>query len=359
MKSWYSIKAQGDNVEIDIFDEIGFWGITAKDFINDLKRYPDAKNISLRINSYGGEVFDGVAIYNALKRHPANVTVVVYGIAASIASIIAMAGDKVIMPENTYMFVHDPLALVVGDADDMRDMADALDKIAAGLIASYVAKSGKDEKQVKKWMAEDTWFTAQEALDAGLADEVTSAVKIAANATLSRFKNLPEPLKPFASEDPEPSPEPEPDPAPAPDPAPEPDPAPAPAEDAAKAAAENAKQIVAECAKAGIPEAASEFLEKGLSAADVQARLADAPKIRARAAAAIGAGLKLDADRINAAIRAGKTVNEFADELFDLLLAKQGQDIDNKITPEGERRDTGKPKLQSAAQIYELRRKRK
>ncbi len=354
MKTWYSIKAQGDNIEIDIFDEIGFWGITAKDFINDLKRYPDAKSITLRINSYGGEVFDGVAIYNALKRHPANVTVVVYGIAASIASIIAMAGDKVIMPENTYMFVHDPLALVVGDADDMRDMADALDKIAAGLIASYVAKTGAEEKQVKKWMAEDTWFTAAEAKEAGLADEVTTAVKIAANASLARFKNLPDPLKPLANDDPAP----EPTPAADPDPAVDPDPAPS-ADDAAKAAADNAKHIVQLCTDAGIPDAAADFLAKDMSAGDVKARLADAPKIRARAQAAIGMGVKLEPARINAAIKAGKTAGEFADELLDLVLAKQGPDIDNKIGPEGERPNgAGAAKVVNIAEIYRKRNQR-
>src|SRR5262249_43624600 len=155
----------------------------------------------VRINSYGGEVFDGIAIYNALKRHSASIEVVVYGVAASIASVIAMAGDKVVMPENTFMFIHDPLALVIDDADDMRDMADALDKIAAGLIASYVSKSGKEEKEVKKWMAEDRWFTAADAKEAGLADEVTSPIKIAANANLSRFKNLPPSLKPLSAGD--------------------------------------------------------------------------------------------------------------------------------------------------------------
>ena len=90
-------------------------------------------------------------------------TVEVYGIAASIASIIAMAGDKVIMPANTFMFIHDPLAIVIGDAADMRDMADSLEKIAAALQSTYMVKTGKSEKEVQKWMSEDTWFSAQEA----------------------------------------------------------------------------------------------------------------------------------------------------------------------------------------------------
>lgn len=346
MKSWYTIKAQGDNVEIDIFDEIGFWGVNAKDFITDLKRYPDASAITLRINSYGGEVFDGVAIYNALKRHPANVTVVVYGVAASIASVIAMAGDRVIMPENTYLFIHDPLALVVGDADDMRDMAEALDKIAAGLVASYVAKSGKDQDEVKKWMTEDTWFTAAEALDAGLADEVTSAVKIAANANMQRFKNLPDPLKPLAQD-------PQPEPAPEPEPEPTPEPETPTAEEAAKAATERAAEIVSLCTKAGVADAAADYLSSGLTVDNVKAKLADAAKIRARCVAA-----KLP-ERANAYIKAGMSVGEVANELFDVILARQGPEIDNKIGPEGERHSGPPAQVINIADIYRKRNQRK
>jgi ATP-dependent Clp endopeptidase proteolytic subunit ClpP len=331
-KTWYSIKAQnGGEIEIDIFDEIGFWGVTAKDFITDLKKYPDAKSITLRLNSYGGEVFDGVAIYNALKRHPANLTVVVYGVAASIASVIAMAGDRVVMPENTYLFVHDPLALVIGDAADMRDMADALDKIAAGLISSYVAKTGQDASQIRKWMNEDTWFTAAEALAAGLADEVTSAVKIAANATLSRFKNLPAPLDSLLMVEEENDPDKEEIkdseemgtvPAPSAREA-----GPSPHEIRAQAE-KSAKEIVSLCAKAGIADAAASFLDSGLGVDDVRAKLADADKIRARCAAA-----KLS-ERANGYIKAGMSVGEVANDLFDVLIARQGPEIDNKLGPD-------------------------
>jgi ATP-dependent Clp protease, protease subunit len=194
MKTWFSIKnlkTAAGSAEIDIFDEIGYGGIRAGDFLRELRGLGDVKNIKLRINSPGGEVFDGIAIYNALRRHPAQITVEVYGIAASIASIIAMAGDRVVMPANTFMFVHDPLALVVGDADDMRQMADSLEKIASSLIQAYVEKTGKGEDEVKKWMADDTWFTAAEALEAGLADEVIEEQQIAAFFDLRRFHNAP------------------------------------------------------------------------------------------------------------------------------------------------------------------------
>lgn len=342
MKTWYSIKAQGQNeAVIDIFDIIGYWGISARDFIDDLKRLGDSiQNIRVRINSDGGEVFDGIAIYNALKRHPANVTVEVYGIAASIASIIAMAGDKIVMPANTFMFIHDPLAIVIGDSEDMKSMADTLDKIASALQSTYMVKSGKSEKEVKKWMNEDTWFSAEEALAAGLADEVTDAVKMAANANLGKFKNLPEGLKPFASEDVivpdnrDPStssgrtatnPNTNTDTNTSSDTSTVPAPTP---EELTAAAEKCARDILAECTRAGVPEAATSFLDRGLSADEVKAKLADADKVRARCLAA-----KLP-DRANNYIKAGMTAKEVADDLFDVLIARQGPEIDGKFGPE-------------------------
>src|SRR5262245_51278548 len=115
MKTWYSIQAKkAGSAEIVIFDEIGVWGITAKAFYDELKALGDIREIMLRVNSPGGDVFDGLAIYNMLKSHKARVNVTIDGIAASIASIIAMAGDHITMPGNTFMFVHDPLAIVIG-----------------------------------------------------------------------------------------------------------------------------------------------------------------------------------------------------------------------------------------------------
>lgn len=344
MKTWYSIKAQNENEAlIDIFDLIGYWGISARDFISDLKGLGgNVQNIRVRINSDGGEVFDGIAIYNALKRHQANVTVEVYGIAASIASIIAMAGDKVIMPANTFMFIHDPLAVVIGDADDMRDVADSLEKIAGALQSTYMVKTGKSEEDVKKWMNSDTWFTAQEALDAGLADEVTDAVKMAASANIGKFKNLPEALKALAEETPVTDPPPE---VPAEEAAPEATAPPSEPEKteeeisaaATQAANKRAQEILDACTKAGVPEAASEFLNRGLSADEVKAKLADANKIRARCAAA-----KVP-ERANGYIKAGMSVKEVADDLFDVLIARQGPEIDGRLSPQGFLGATHKP----------------
>lgn len=181
-KSWYSVNAKAGQTaaEISIFDEIGFWGVTASSFIADLKKI-DAKELTVLVNSPGGSVFDGLAIYNALRQHPANVTVKVMGVAASAASFIAMAGDKIVMPENAFMMVHNPMGGVFGNADEMREWADTLDKIAASLVGIYVARTGKSEDEVKALLDAETWLTANEAVELGFADEVLPEMKVAAS----------------------------------------------------------------------------------------------------------------------------------------------------------------------------------
>lgn len=197
--TWFAMQPTAAGAEILIFDYIGAWGITAKDFIDELKALGEVADITVRINSYGGEVFDGLAIHNALHRHQAQVTVMVDGIAASIASVIAMAGDLVVMPENAMMMVHDPSGLVIGTADDMRDLADALDKMKASLVSVYRAKTGLDDAEIEQIMADETWLTAAEAVEKGFADEVEGKVEMAAMVTaasfdLSKFKNTPDGL---------------------------------------------------------------------------------------------------------------------------------------------------------------------
>ncbi len=192
MKTWFSIKAQAADssapAEISIHDSIGAWNINAQDFLAQLKAI-SAKDITLTINSPGGSVFDGVAIYNGLRNHGANITVHVLGVAASIASIIAMAGDKIIMPENTFMMVHSPLNALRGNAADMREMADLLDKVESSLIATYVARTGLSHEEIKALLDAETLMTASEAVKLGFADEMRPALKIAASFDL---ENLPE-----------------------------------------------------------------------------------------------------------------------------------------------------------------------
>ena len=153
MKRWYEFRAQTKGAaEIVIYDEIGAFGIPAKAFLDELKALGPVAELTVRINSPGGSVFDGVAIYNALKRHDAKITVWIDGIAASIASMIAMAGDEVVMPENAMLVLHDPSGLVAGTAADMRAMAEALDKMAAAMVAGYRDKSGAGDAEIAALM---------------------------------------------------------------------------------------------------------------------------------------------------------------------------------------------------------------
>jgi ATP-dependent protease ClpP protease subunit len=191
MSHWYQFRAQAGGPEIVIYDEIGAFGIPAKSFLDELKALGPIAELTVRINSPGGAVFDGVAIYNALKRHDARVTVWIDGIAASIASMIAMAGDEVVMPDNAMLMLHDPSGLVMGTAADMRGMAEALDKMKAGMVAAYRDKSGQDDAEIEALMVAETWLSAQEAVGLGLADRVEQPVRMAAHFDLSRFHNTP------------------------------------------------------------------------------------------------------------------------------------------------------------------------
>lgn len=182
MATWYEIKNKSaDLSEIWLYDEIGAWGTGAKQFIDELKTVT-AKNISLRINSPGGDVFDGVAIHNAIKRHPAKWTAYVDGIAASIASVIALAADKVIAAENAMYMIHDPWGFTAGNSGDMRHYADVLDKVRDAILTSYVSKTGIDEDIIKKMMNDETWMTAQEAFDFGFVDVVEGRTEARASA---------------------------------------------------------------------------------------------------------------------------------------------------------------------------------
>jgi ATP-dependent Clp protease, protease subunit len=191
LKRWYEFRAQMRGAEIVIYDEIGAFGIPAKAFLDELKALGPVAELTVRINSPGGSVFDGVAIYNALKRHDAAITVWIDGIAASIASTIAMAGDEIVMPENALLMLHDPSALVLGTAADMRAMAEALDRMKAGMVAAYRDKSGRDDAEIAALMAAETWLSAEEAVDLGFADRVEQPVRMAAHFDLSRFRNTP------------------------------------------------------------------------------------------------------------------------------------------------------------------------
>lgn len=186
MKKYWSMKAKGPKAaEVLIYEQIGggFWseGIGAKQFAKDLKELGDIDQLDIRINSEGGSVFEGQAIYSQLKNHKATKTVYIDGLAASIASVIAMAGDTIIMPENATMMVHDPWTIAMGNAEDMRKSADALDTIKLGIIAAYRNKTGLDDAEISQIMTDETWMSAKDALEKGFCDECEKPMEMAAS----------------------------------------------------------------------------------------------------------------------------------------------------------------------------------
>ena len=200
------VVAAATTTEIMLYDEISWWGITAEMFKHELDAI-STPNIDLRINSPGGDVFDSLAIYNALREHPAKITTHIDGVAASMASVIAMAGDETHMAENAFLMIHDPWALVIGNAVDLRKEADLLDKVSGSLVMAYEEKTGKTTEQIQAWMAEETWFTAAEASEAGFVDEVIGAeteepAKLAASFDLSIFAHVPDVLAQAEPEEP-------------------------------------------------------------------------------------------------------------------------------------------------------------
>lgn len=191
--AWYRIEAKtAGAAELYIFDEINpMWGIGAQQVVDELKGL-SASQIDVHINSPGGNVFDGIAIMNALRNHSANITVIVDGLAASIASVIAMAGNEIVMNLGSQMMVHNPSGFAMGDAKTMRELADLLDKSGRNIASIYADRAGGTEDDWQAAMDVETWYTAKEAVEAGLADRVSTSAPaddIAARFDLSIFNH--------------------------------------------------------------------------------------------------------------------------------------------------------------------------
>lgn len=202
---WYSIRALAEqSAEVYIYGDIGeSWNedsVTAAAFVRDIAAL-DVTTLHVRVNSIGGSVTDGLAMYNALRRHKATVNVTIDGIAASIASLVAMAGDTVSIAENGMVMVHAPWGMNVGNSADMREFADMLDKWAVAMAASYAAKTGRPIDEILALLTDGVnhWYSASEALAAGFVDEVVSAMPIAAAFDLGRYRSLPAAAAAFSS----------------------------------------------------------------------------------------------------------------------------------------------------------------
>ncbi|MBT8046407.1 MAG: Clp protease ClpP [Pontiella sp.] len=190
----------GDTGEIILYGPVGesFFGdgISDADFAREIRSLGNVKRLEVHLNSEGGDVFAGTAIYNTLAAHPAEVEVHIDGVALSIASVIAMAGDRISMARNGYMMIHKPHGIFAGDADHIRKQADLLDAVQAQIVDTYASRRGLEVDQVDAWVNAETWFNGgAEALEAGMIDQVTDPLKIAAAFDLSQFKNTPSALQ--------------------------------------------------------------------------------------------------------------------------------------------------------------------
>lgn len=176
-QNWFRIEnALDDASAVYIYDEVGAFGVAAGEFIQEIQSVK-SKSLDVHLNSPGGGVFDGFAIFNALKKHPAEVTVHIDGLAASIASVIAMAGDRIVMDRYGQMMIHESHAIAAGSAKDMAQMAGVLDEYSDNIASVYAERAGGQPYEWRERMRAETWYSAAEAKRAGLVDEVTKAAK--------------------------------------------------------------------------------------------------------------------------------------------------------------------------------------
>ena len=311
-KHWYSLKASGEaetrSIEVYVYGEIGTWGITANQFVRDLAAIDDGVSpIVVAFNSIGGDLFDGLAIHNALSRLGERCTGRVDALAASAASVAVCGAHKVVIASNAILMIHNPYTYASGDAENLRKVAAVLDQATEVIIAAYKSKAPNiDEVELRRLVNAETWLTASEAVALGLADEVGEGVTVQAclgqGTALQRFQHAPQALLAQLEEPPEPAPEPTPEPI-----APEPEKP--PIVDSAKlallitqscntagisnlieslitstklvdeatvnAALTNAKAVRDLCVAARLPEFTQEFVAAGLSAEAVRGRLFD------------------------------------------------------------------------------------
>ncbi len=161
--------------QIDIYGDIGesFWSESITD--TDVKALLDQMegDVTVRINSPGGSVFDGFAIYNLLKQHDGEIHVKIDALAASAASVIAMAGDSIEMADNSLMMIHEPWSMALGDSSEMRKTAELLDKIRDSIVTTYKSKTDLSDDEIKQMMVDETWFNADEAIESGFATAKT------------------------------------------------------------------------------------------------------------------------------------------------------------------------------------------
>lgn len=216
-KTWYAVQASGEAaervIEVFVYGEIGTWGITANQFVQDLRAMDDGVSpVIAAFNSIGGDLFDGLAMHNALSRLGERCTGRVDALAASAASVAVCGAHKVVIAANAMLMIHNPWTYASGDAEDFRKVADALDQTMEAIIAAYKAKAPEiDEVELRRLVAAETWLTANEAVALGLADEVGDGIKVNAclgqGGVLQRYQHTPAELLAQLDEPPEADPD--------------------------------------------------------------------------------------------------------------------------------------------------------
>ena len=216
-KTWYAVNASGEAadrvIEVFVYGEIGAWGITANQFVQDLRAMDDGVSpVVAAFNSIGGDLFDGLAMHNALSRLGERCTGRIDALAASAASVAVCGAHRVVIAANAMLMIHNPYTYTGGDAEDFRRVADVLDQTLEAIIAAYKAKAPNiDDAELRRMVNAETWLTANEALALGLADEVGDGIKVKAclgqGAVLQRYQHAPAELVAQLDEPPEADPD--------------------------------------------------------------------------------------------------------------------------------------------------------
>ncbi len=318
---WYSIRAIGEaeqkTIEIYFYGEIGYWGITSGDFIRDLKAKDDGVSpVMVFFDSIGGDLFDGIAIHNTLNALGERCTARIVGACFSAASVAACGAHRLEMADNALFMIHNPWTFMSGGSDELRKMADMMDKALDGIVVSYQRRPLTiDEAELRRLINEETWLTPAEAKTLGFVDEVLEGSlpqvsNCAHGKILNRYRNTPQAALDLVSNQPT-------DPEPAPAPVPEPEPTTDPAPDQVALAA----QLTAECQAAGLANVAHVLINAcGLkSAAAVQAAVKNAIAVRD---ICVVAKLPSEAEQF---IKDGLSADQARVKLFDKLLANSNK----------------------------------
>ncbi|MGK8437278.1 head maturation protease, ClpP-related [Ectopseudomonas hydrolytica] len=350
---WYSIQAAGEEggkpIEVYIYGEIGFWGVTSGDFIRDLKEVDDGvSDVLVHFDTVGGDLFDGIAIHNTLRALGERCTGQIDGACFSAGSVAVCGAHKVRMADNAMFMIHNPWTFMAGDSDELRKMADMMDKAFEGIVASYQHRAlNIDDAELRRMINDTTWLTASEAMTHGFVDEVFGEVaplvnNAALGKILNRYRNVPEAALRLVGEVEQP-------PAPEPEPTPEPEPDPVPA---TPEAAELAAKLAADCAHAGLSNCVSYLIKASAlaSAEAVQAHFNRAKDVRA---ACLVANRPDDAQAL---IEAGLTAEQAKAKLFEKLAAKSSQVEISNLPPVDDGPQAGAHQPPTANEVYARRR---